>query len=47
MMYYGTGMSGWGMALMGLSGLLFELYTPEAYFNQGFRSVELRETRPS
>jgi putative membrane protein len=23
MMYYGTGMSGWGMALMGLSGLLF------------------------
>ena len=23
MMYYGTGMGGWGMALMGLSGLLF------------------------
>lgn len=23
MMYYGTGMNGWGMALMGLSGLLF------------------------
>jgi putative membrane protein len=23
MMYYGTGMSGWGMALMSLSGLLF------------------------
>jgi putative membrane protein len=23
MMYYGTGMSGWSIALMGLSGLLF------------------------
>jgi radical SAM superfamily enzyme YgiQ (UPF0313 family) len=33
--------------LRGLSGLLFDLYTPEAYFNRGFRSLELWNTRPT
>jgi radical SAM superfamily enzyme YgiQ (UPF0313 family) len=33
--------------LRGLSGLLFDLYTPEAYFNRGLRSLELWKTRPN
>jgi hypothetical protein len=32
--------------LRGLSGLLVDLYTPEAYFNRGVRSLELWNTRP-
>ncbi len=33
--------------LNGLSGLLFDLYTPEAYFQRAFRSLQLWKTRPS
>jgi len=33
--------------LRGLSGLLFDLYTPEAYFNRGFRSLQLWNPRPT
>jgi radical SAM superfamily enzyme YgiQ (UPF0313 family) len=33
--------------LRGLSGLLFDLYTPEAYFNRGFRSLQLWKPRPN
>jgi radical SAM superfamily enzyme YgiQ (UPF0313 family) len=32
--------------LGGLSGLLFDLYTPEAYFRRAFRSLQLWNTRP-
>ena len=31
----------------GLSGLLFDLYTPEAYFQRAWRSLELWQTRPT
>ncbi|HVW86810.1 MAG TPA: B12-binding domain-containing radical SAM protein [Bryobacteraceae bacterium] len=30
----------------GLSGLLFDLYTPDAYFRRAFRSLQLWKTRP-
>jgi hypothetical protein len=30
----------------GLSGLLFDLYTPEAYFQRALRSLQLWKTRP-
>jgi radical SAM superfamily enzyme YgiQ (UPF0313 family) len=33
--------------LNGLSGLLFDLYTPEAYFQRAWRSLELWHTKPS
>jgi radical SAM superfamily enzyme YgiQ (UPF0313 family) len=33
--------------LRGLSGLLSDLYTPEAYFNRGFRSLQLWNPRPN
>ncbi len=33
--------------LNGLSGLLFDLYTPEAYFDRAFRSLEVWKTRPT
>jgi len=33
--------------LNGLSRLLFDLYTPEAYFQRAFRSLQLWNTRPS
>jgi hypothetical protein len=33
--------------LRGLSGLLFDLYTPEAYFNRGLRSLQLWNNRPN
>jgi radical SAM superfamily enzyme YgiQ (UPF0313 family) len=33
--------------LRGLSGLLFDLYTPEAYFDRGFRSLQLWNPRPN
>lgn len=33
--------------LNGLSGLLFDLYTPEAYFQRAARSLELWKTRPT
>jgi hypothetical protein len=32
--------------LNGLSGLLFDLYTPEAYFERAFRSLQLWNARP-
>jgi radical SAM superfamily enzyme YgiQ (UPF0313 family) len=32
--------------LSGLSGLLFDLYTPDAYFRRAFRSLQLWNTRP-
>lgn len=31
----------------GLSGLLFDLYSPEAYFQRAFRSLQLWKTRPA
>jgi radical SAM superfamily enzyme YgiQ (UPF0313 family) len=33
--------------LNGLSGLLFDLYTPEAYFQRAWRSLELWQTKPT
>jgi radical SAM superfamily enzyme YgiQ (UPF0313 family) len=33
--------------LNGLSGLLFDLYTPEAYFQRAWRSLQLWKTRPA
>jgi len=33
--------------LNGLSRLLFDLYTPEAYFQRAFRSLQLWKTRPT
>jgi radical SAM superfamily enzyme YgiQ (UPF0313 family) len=33
--------------LNGLSGLLFDLYTPEAYFQRAFRSLQVWNTRPT
>ena len=33
--------------LNGLSGLLFDLYTPEAYFQRAWRSLELWHTKPT
>lgn len=33
--------------LNGLSGLLFDLYTPEAYFQRAIRSLQLWHTRPT
>jgi radical SAM superfamily enzyme YgiQ (UPF0313 family) len=34
------------MLMNGLSGLLFDLYTPDAYFKRAFRSLQLWKTRP-
>jgi radical SAM superfamily enzyme YgiQ (UPF0313 family) len=33
--------------LNGLSGLLFDLYTPEAYFQRAWRSLQLWQTKPT
>jgi radical SAM superfamily enzyme YgiQ (UPF0313 family) len=33
--------------LNGLSGLLFDLYTPEAYFQRAWRSLQLWQTKPA